>query len=78
MGTYVIKELYQSNEDGYVYADVLINDESEPRRLIIPESIEEAKIILENYLNAEENLPIPVLPQVDVEVSALIDQIQEV
>ena len=78
MGTYVIKELFPSSEDGYVYADVLINDEVEPRRLIIPESIDDAKITLENYLNAEENLPVPTIPQVNAEVSALVDQIQEV
>lgn len=78
MSSYEIKELFPSTEEGYIYADVLINDEEEPRRLIIPEATADAQAVLETYVQAEENAPEPVQPEVVAEVSELIDTPVEV
>lgn len=78
MTTYEIKELYPCTEEGFVYADVLVNDETEPRRLIIPEATEDAQTILAEYMTAEENAVTPAVPVVDAEVSELIDTPVEV
>lgn len=78
MTTYEIKELFPCTEDGFIYADVLINDETEPRRLIIPEATEDAQIILAEYVLAEENAVTPVAPVIDAPVSELIDTPVEV
>lgn len=71
---YTIQSISPSNEEGYVYADVLINDETEPRRLILPENTEEAQATMEAYLQ-EEATPEPV---VEAPVAELIDQTIEV
>jgi hypothetical protein len=78
MASYEIKDLYPCDEEGFVYADVLVNDETEPRRLIIPSKTEEAQTILADYVTAEENAVTPVLPVVEVEVAELIDTPVEV
>ena len=78
MATYEIKELYPCTEDGFVYADVLVNDETEPRRLIIPEATEDAQTVLAEYVTAEENAVAPPVPVVDAEVTELIDTPVEV
>jgi len=78
MASYEIKEVYPCTEDGFVYADVLINDETEPRRLIIPEATENAQTILADYVTAEENAATPTPPVVDAEVTELIDTPVEV
>lgn len=78
MATYEIKELYPCTEDGFVYADVLVNDETEPRRLIIPETTEDAQAVLAEYVTAEENAVAPPAPVVDAEVTELIDTPVEV
>jgi len=78
MASYEIKEVYPCTEEGFVYADVLINDETEPRRLIIPEATENAQTILADYVTAEENAATPTPPVVDAEVTELIDTPVEV
>jgi len=78
MASYEIKSIEPSSEEGFVYADVLINDEEELRRLIIPEATAEAQAVLEAYVQAEENAPEPVQPEVVAEVSELIDTPVEV
>jgi glycine cleavage system aminomethyltransferase T len=78
MASYEIKDIYPCNEDGFVYADVLINDETEPRKLIIPSTTTEAQIILADYAIAEENATTPSLPVMEVEVVELIDTPVEV
>jgi glycine cleavage system aminomethyltransferase T len=78
MASYEIKEVYPCTEDGFVYADVLVNDETEPRRLIIPEATTEAQTILADYVTAEENAATPTPPVVDAEVTELIDTPVEV
>ena len=78
MAIYEIKELFESPEEGFVYADVIINDETEPRHLIIPEATEEAQTVLETYVQAEENTPEPTPSPVVAEVAELIDTPVEV
>lgn len=68
--TYTIQAIYPSTEDGFVYADVLINDEQEPRRLILPADTAEAKTAMENYLLSEQATE----PVVEAPVVELIDQ----
>lgn len=76
MPSYTITNIEDSGEDGFVYADVIINDETEPRRLIIPEATDEAQAVLANYVQAEENVQLPV--KIVAEVKELIDIPQEV
>jgi len=76
MANYTITNLENSNEEGYVYADVIINDETESRRLIIPEATAEAELVLADYAINEETITDPAI--VIAEVSELIDQTQEV
>lgn len=78
MATYEIKELYPCTEEGFVYADVIVNDETEPRRLIIPAVTEDAQTVLADYVTAEENAVAPTAPTVDAEVAELIDTPVEV
>jgi glycine cleavage system aminomethyltransferase T len=78
MASYEIKEVYPCTEEGFVYADVIVNDETEPRRLIIPEATENAQTILADYVTAEENAATPTPPVVDAEVTELIDTPVEV
>lgn len=78
MATYEIKEIYPCGEEGYVYADVLVNDDTEPRRLIIPEATGNAQVVMSRYMAAEENAVIPIEPVVDAEVIELIDTPVEV
>lgn len=78
MASYEIKELYPCTEEGFVYADVLVNDETEPRRLIIPEVTEDAQTILADYVTAEENAATPTPPVINAEVAELIDTPVEV
>lgn len=68
---YTIKELYPSDEEGYVYADVLVNNETEPRRLIIPEDTDQAKAVLKDYLKEES---VVGADEITAEVAELIDQ----
>lgn len=67
---YTIQELYPSDEEGFVYADVLINDEAEPRRLILPEDTNAAKATMKEYLKAESQPEATVV----AEVVELVDQ----
>ena len=78
MATYEINEIYPCGEEGYVYADVLVNDDTEPRRLIIPEATGNAQVVMSRYMAAEENAVIPIEPVVDAEVIELIDTPVEV
>lgn len=78
MASYEIKDLYPCDEEGFVYADVLVNDETKPRRLIIPSTTEEAQTVLADYVTAEENAAAPTPPVVEVEVAELIDTPVEV
>jgi hypothetical protein len=76
MANYTITNLENSNEGGYVYADVLFNEQTEPIRLIIPETTAEAELVLADYAINEETITDPAI--VTAEVSELIDQTQEV
>ena len=76
MANYTITNLENSNEEGYVYADVIINDETKSRRLIIPEGTAAAEAVLAEYATNEETITDPAI--VTAEVSELIDQTQEV
>lgn len=78
MASYEIKDLHPCNEEGFVYADVLVNGETEPRRLIIPEITEDAQIILSDYVTAEENVTVTEPTVTNVPVAELIDTPVEV
>lgn len=73
MASYEIKEIYPCTEAGFVYADVLVNDETEPRKLIIPEATADAQTVLADYVTATENTTPIVPPVVTAEVTELID-----
>ena len=74
MGTFIIKQVYPSNEEGFVYADVQINDEEEVRKLILPENSDEARAKMEEYL-ANEDASEPV---VEGSITELVDTQVEV
>lgn len=74
MATYTITNIEPSSEDGFVYADVLVNKETEPRRLILPEDTVNAKAAMKAYLQQEEE-PEPV---VEAQVVELLDKEQRV
>lgn len=77
MSTYTIINTYESNEQGYVYADVLINDEVEPRKLILPDDPKIAQNKMADYLYNEDN-PVIATNEVITKLDVLIDKPQEV
>lgn len=76
MGKYEIKAIYPSTEDGFVYADVLINDEEEPRKLILPIDTDEAQVVLSDYVTSEETPTVEeTIPEVTVEEAPVVELI---
>lgn len=70
MSTYTIVNTYPSNEDGYVYVDALVDDDTVTRRLILPEEPKAAQAKMDAYVS--ENTTAPDVPETSLDV--LVDQ----
>lgn len=78
MANYTIVSTEPSNEKGFVYVDVLVNSDTEPRRLILPADPALAEGAMATYLAMPENSPDVIEEVVTTTLDTLVDKTIEV